>query len=71
MRIVVLSAHLDDAVFSAATQLLRPDARLVTVFAGPPDIASGRSCWDGLTRARSSAESAPKRASEDFGSPRR
>jgi LmbE family N-acetylglucosaminyl deacetylase len=65
MRIAVLSAHLDDAVFSAATQLLRPNAQLVTVFAGPPVTTSGRSRWDGVTCARSSAERHRERLAED------
>lgn len=65
MSIAVLSAHLDDAVFSATAQLLRPNAQLVTVFAGPPETVSGRSCWDGITCARSSAERHRERLAED------
>jgi LmbE family N-acetylglucosaminyl deacetylase len=65
MRTVILSAHLDDAVFSATTQLLRPQAQVVTVFAGPPMGTSGRTRWDGTTGARSSAERHRDRLAED------
>lgn len=65
MRTVVLSAHLDDAVFSATTQLLRPHAQLVTVFAGPPADTAGRSRWDGTTGAGSSAQRHRERLAED------
>ncbi|SDZ35630.1 N-acetylglucosaminyl deacetylase, LmbE family [Amycolatopsis xylanica] len=61
----IFSAHLDDAVLSAAAQLSRPRARVVTVFAGPPPASIDRTRWDKITRASSSAERYAERLAED------
>ncbi len=63
--ITVLSPHFDDAVLSATTQLVRPGARVVTVFAGAPPSSIERTRWDRITGARSSAERHRERAAED------
>lgn len=65
MSVAVLSAHLDDAVFSATVQLLRPRARMITVFAGAPEAAAERSRWDGTTSAPSAAQRHRERLAED------
>ncbi|SDZ35314.1 N-acetylglucosaminyl deacetylase, LmbE family [Amycolatopsis xylanica] len=64
-RATVLSAHLDDAVLSASAQLLRPGARVVTLFAGPPPPSIGRTRWDRITRATTSARRHAERVAED------
>jgi hypothetical protein len=49
--VVIVSPHLDDAVLSAASQLLRPGARVVTVCAGEPPAGTPLAYWDRLTGA--------------------
>jgi LmbE family N-acetylglucosaminyl deacetylase len=62
-RRVVVSPHLDDAVFSCFAAVARADA-VVTVFAGvPPDGLLGD--WDAETGATSSAERVNARRAED------
>lgn len=64
MSVAVLSAHLGNAVFSATAQLLPPNAQMPPALASPL-TASGRSCWDGITCARSSAEVHREQLAED------
>lgn len=61
----VFSPHFDDAVLSATAQLVRPRARVVTVFAGAPPTSVELTRWDRITRARSSAVRHGERVAED------
>jgi LmbE family N-acetylglucosaminyl deacetylase len=61
----VVSPHLDDAVLSAAAQLMRPGARLVTLHAGEPPEGSPLGYWDQLTRAGSGPARVRERLVED------
>lgn len=63
--LVVVSPHLDDAVLSAAVQLTRPGARLVTVCAGLPPAGAQLGEWDRLTGAADAAERVRERWLED------
>lgn len=62
---IVLSAHLDDAVLSATTALTRYTATAVTVFSGPPPADVALTSWDRVTRAESSHERIRERLAED------
>lgn len=62
---VVVSPHLDDAVLSAAVQLMRPGARVVTVFAGLPPEAATLGSWDRLTGAKDARARVEERWQED------
>jgi len=63
--VTVFSPHLDDAVLSAATRLMRAPVRVVNVFAGAPPPRVEVTAWERLTRARSSAERHRERLAED------
>ena len=63
--VVVVSPHLDDAVLSAAAQLMRPGARLVTVCAGRPPSTGPLGDWDRLTVAGDAAGRVRERWLED------
>lgn len=63
--IVVVSAHLDDGVLSAAAQLLRPGARLITVCAAEPGAGTPLGEWDLLTGATDAAQRVRDRVAED------
>jgi LmbE family N-acetylglucosaminyl deacetylase len=63
--IVVVSAHLDDAVLSASVQLTRPGARLVTVCAGLPPVGAVLGDWDRLTDADDAEKRVRERWAED------
>lgn len=67
MGAVILSPHLDDAVFSCWHLLAQPgDVSVVNVFAGSPNgAAASRAWWDRLTRASSAAERMEERRAED------
>jgi LmbE family N-acetylglucosaminyl deacetylase len=62
---VVLSPHLDDAVLSAAVQLMRPGARVITVFAGRPPEGTALGAWDRLTGATDARQRVEERWLED------
>jgi LmbE family N-acetylglucosaminyl deacetylase len=62
---VVVSPHLDDAVLSAAAQLVRPGARVVTVFAGLPPDGAAPGSWDRLTGATDPRRRVEERWHED------
>ncbi len=62
---IVLSAHLDDAVLSATTALTRYSATAVTVFSGPPPDGVALTRWDRVTRAESSHDRLRERLAED------
>jgi LmbE family N-acetylglucosaminyl deacetylase len=64
-RLVVVSPHLDDAVLSAAVQLMRPDAHLVTVCTGAPPRGTPPADWDQLTGATDALLRAQERLVED------
>jgi LmbE family N-acetylglucosaminyl deacetylase len=63
--IVIVSAHLDDGVLSATAQLVRPGARLLTVFAGEPAAGAPLGAWDRLTGASDAAKRVRERYDED------
>jgi LmbE family N-acetylglucosaminyl deacetylase len=62
---VIVSPHLDDAVLSAALQLMRPGARVVTVCTGEPPEGTPPAVWDRLTRASSPQARVRERYAED------
>lgn len=62
---VVVSPHMDDAVLSAAVQLMRPGARVVTACAGMPPEGTPLATWDRLTGAASAASRVRERYAED------
>lgn len=64
MSALVVSPHLDDAVFSATTALLG-GARVVTVFAGVPAADAPLGPFDAFTGATSSAARMRERHRED------
>jgi LmbE family N-acetylglucosaminyl deacetylase len=63
--IVVVSTHLDDAVLSAAYQLMRPGSRLVTVCTGDPPAGAPPGYWDRLTGATDARVRLKERFAED------
>lgn len=63
--IVVVSAHLDDAVLSASAQLTRLGARLVTVCAGLPPVGAVLGDWDRVTGADDAEDRVRERWAED------
>jgi LmbE family N-acetylglucosaminyl deacetylase len=63
--VVVVSPHLDDAVLSAAVQLMRPGARVVTVCAGAPPAGTPLGYWDRLTGANDVEVRLRERLAED------
>lgn len=69
-RLVVVSPHLDDAVFSAGATLAEAaasgiDVLNVTVFAGVPDSNGAPGSWDRQARFASDGEAARRRRLED------
>jgi LmbE family N-acetylglucosaminyl deacetylase len=64
-RLVVVSPHLDDAVLSAAVQLMRPGAHLVTVCTGAPPEGTPPADWDQLTGATDAVSRVHERLAED------
>jgi LmbE family N-acetylglucosaminyl deacetylase len=69
-RVVVLSAHLDDAVFSlgatiAATTRSGTEVNVVTVLAGDPESTVPAGWWDRATGFRTLGEAARARRHED------
>lgn len=65
MSLIVFSPHLDDGVLSASTQLVRPEAVLLTVFGGVPPVTAVRRQWDRLTGASSCEHRQRERLSEN------
>lgn len=63
--VVVVSTHLDDAVLSAAGQLLRPGSRLVTACTGGPPDGAPLGYWDRLTGAADALARLRERCAED------
>lgn len=64
--IVVLSAHLDDAVASCWSILELPaDVLVVNVFAGIPESGTGTRLWDAITKAHDSRRRMQERLEED------
>ena len=69
-RIAVLSAHLDDAVFSLGATIARAvrsgaEVRIVTVFANNPKSDQPASAWDHACGFGSTSEAARARREED------
>jgi LmbE family N-acetylglucosaminyl deacetylase len=69
-RVVVLSAHLDDAILSIGAAIARAvddgaDVRVVTVLAGDPDARAAAGSWDRAGGAASLADAAIQRRHED------
>jgi LmbE family N-acetylglucosaminyl deacetylase len=64
-QLVVVSPHLDDAVLSAAVQLMRPGAHLVTVCTGAPPEGTPPADWDQLTGATDPGSRVRERLVED------
>jgi LmbE family N-acetylglucosaminyl deacetylase len=65
-RRLVLSPHLDDAVFSCFHVVGGPgEVDVVTVFAGVPEAGGEVPRWDRITGARDSAERVRERIEED------
>ncbi|MEH3077155.1 MAG: hypothetical protein PGN11_10830 [Quadrisphaera sp.] len=62
--VAVVSAHLDDAVLSASTEVAAAD-RVVTVFAGVPPEGTPPGDWDVLTGAHDAAARVRDRHLED------
>lgn len=62
---VVVSAHLDDAALSAALQLMRPGARVVTVCTAEPAAGTAPADWDRITGAADPAARVRDRLMED------
>jgi LmbE family N-acetylglucosaminyl deacetylase len=62
---VIVSAHLDDAVLSAALQLMRPGAHVVTVCTGAPPDGTAPADWDRLTGAADAVSRVRERLVED------
>lgn len=63
--IIVLSPHLDDAVFSAAGRLMTGDVLVITVFAGVPSRDQPAGNWDRLTAATCAHSRALERLAEN------
>lgn len=69
-RIVVVSPHLDDAVFSLGSAIAHASGRgahvrVVTVFAGDPDSSAPAAFWDQRAGFRVAGEAASVRRQED------
>jgi LmbE family N-acetylglucosaminyl deacetylase len=69
-RVVVVSPHLDDAVFSlgstiAAATRAGASVRVLTVFAGDPDSETPAGGWDAATGFHTQGEAARARRDED------
>lgn len=65
-RLLVISPHLDDAVFACAELLAaHPGSTVVTVFAGIPDETSMLTEWDATCRYLSSRQAVLSRRRED------
>lgn len=65
-RLIVLSPHLDDAVFSCGALLaMNPGAVVVTVFAGVPDARQPGTQWDARCGFRDGATAMAARRDED------
>ncbi len=69
-RTVVLSPHLDDAVFSIGAAIASAtrrggDVRVLTVFAGDPDSELPAGSWDGRAGFKTAGEAARLRREED------
>jgi LmbE family N-acetylglucosaminyl deacetylase len=65
-RLLVVSPHFDDAVFSCGELLAwHPNAVVVTVFAGLPGDSAGLTEWDGKCGFMSAQEAMLCRAKED------
>src|SRR2546423_11731536 len=69
-RVVVLSPHLDDAVFSVGAALAHAarhgaDVLVITVLAGDPESSVPAGRWDGAAGYRTEGEAAAKRREED------
>src|SRR5919109_876181 len=62
---VVLSPHLDDAVFSCWHIVGEEKARVVTVFAGIPPAGTPLPRWDEMTGATDPATRVRERIAED------
>jgi hypothetical protein len=65
-NVVILSPHLDDAVFSRWHLLESPrDVQVLNVFAGPPPPGAQLPRWDRITEARDPVTRVLKRIEED------
>jgi LmbE family N-acetylglucosaminyl deacetylase len=65
LRIVAISAHLDDAALSASASLAGQDATVLTVFAAMPPPEIELASWDRHTGATNSADRQAERLAED------
>jgi LmbE family N-acetylglucosaminyl deacetylase len=63
--LVIVSPHLDDAVLSAASQLTRPGACVITACTGEPAAGTPLGEWDRLTGAVDAAQRVRDRHAED------
>ncbi len=61
---VILSPHLDDAVFSCWHLITQPDAEVITIFAGIP-ASNTATLWDRLCGERNSAVMMRRRRTEN------
>jgi LmbE family N-acetylglucosaminyl deacetylase len=65
--VLVVSAHLDDAVLSCGQFLAgRPEVTVATVFAGTPSTKSVLTAYDAKTGFKSATEAMEARRSEDL-----
>lgn len=68
-RVVVLSPHLDDAIFSLGAAIASAGKRsavsVVTVFAGDPESDEPAGVWDARAGFRTAGEAARRRRAED------
>lgn len=69
-RVVVLSPHLDDGVFSLGATIRRATragakVEVLTVLAGDPDSEAPAGCWDARSGFRTAGEAARARRAED------
>jgi LmbE family N-acetylglucosaminyl deacetylase len=65
--VLVVSAHLDDAVLSCGQFLAgRPEVTVATVFAGTPSAKSVLTAYDAVTGFKSAAEAMEARRAEDL-----
>ncbi|MEV6963907.1 PIG-L family deacetylase [Hamadaea sp. NPDC051192] len=62
---ILVSPHLDDAAFSAASRAMTSGTQVVTVYAGDPPPHIGLTDYDRFTRAESSAARHAERLAED------
>lgn len=64
-RLVIVSPHFDDAVFSASLQIMNSQVLVLTIFAGLPEPHQPLGDWDRLTRAVNGRTRLLEREAED------